>query len=110
MERRFGMRGQVDMPVIQYVDGYPHECRVIDISPRGLVLQRSKKLAQRPARFTYWIELLLEGGERRIHVVARPVWTSGRFQAMRYVEVNEADRLEIAELLDRVHRRGALLH
>jgi hypothetical protein len=29
---------------------------------------------------------------------------------MRYVAVNEVDQLEIAELLDRLGRRGTILH
>jgi hypothetical protein len=29
---------------------------------------------------------------------------------MRYVAVNDVDQLEIAELLDRLGRRGAVLH
>jgi hypothetical protein len=47
---------------------------------------------------------------RRIHALARPVWTQGTLQAMRYVAVNEVDQLEIAELLDRLGRRGTVLH
>jgi hypothetical protein len=104
------MRGQVDLPVIQHVDGFPHECRVVDISSRGLVVQRTKSLASRSERLFYWIELPMEGTDRRIHALARPVWTDGSLIAMRYVAVSEADQLEIAELLDRLGRRGALLH
>jgi len=110
MERRFGLRGQVDLPVIQHVDGFAHECRVVDISARGLVVQRTKCLASRPIRLMYRLELPLEGVSRRIHALARPVWTENLLQAMRYVTVNDVDQLEIAELLDRIGRRGALLH
>ncbi|HEX9295609.1 MAG TPA: hypothetical protein VF881_07235 [Polyangiaceae bacterium] len=111
MERRLGLRGQVDLPVIQHVDGFPHECRVVDISARGLVVQRTKSLSSRRSRLFYWLELpLLDGEGRRIHALARPVWTHGRLQAMRYVAVNEVDQLEIAELLDRLGRAGAVLH
>jgi hypothetical protein len=112
MERRLGLRGLVDLPVIQHVDGFPHECRVVDISARGLVVQRTKSLASRRTRLLYWLELpLLDGEGRRIHALARPVWTQGALQAMRYVTVNEVDQLEIAELLDRLGRRGTtVLH
>jgi len=112
MERRLGLRGLVDLPVIQHVDGFPHECRVVDISARGLVVQRTKSLASRRTRLLYWLELpLLDGEGRRIHALARPVWTQGSLQAMRYVTVNEVDQLEIAELLDRLGRRGTtVLH
>lgn len=110
MERRFGLRGQVDLPAIQHLDGFSHECRVVDISARGLVVQRTKVLAERPSRLMYRLELPIDGGERLIQAVARPVWTQGLLQAMRYVAVDEVDQLEIAELLDRLGRRGAVLH
>jgi hypothetical protein len=110
MERRLGLRGQVDLPAIQLLDGFGYECRVVDISPRGLVVQRTRALAERPSRLMYRLELPLDGGERRIKAVARPVWTEGLLQALRYVAVDEVDRLEIAELLDRLGRQGAVLH
>ncbi len=111
MERRLGLRGLVDLPVIQHVDGFPHECRVVDISARGLVVRRTKSLVERRSRLLYWIELpILDGEGRRVHALARPVWTAGPLQAMRYVAVNEGDQLEIAELLDRLGRKGTVLH
>jgi hypothetical protein len=111
MERRLGLRGLVDLPVIQHADGFPHECRVVDISARGLVVQRTRSLASRRSRLLYWLELpILDAEGRRIHALARPVWTQGSLQAMRYVAVNEVDQLEIAELLDRLGRRGTVLH
>ena len=110
MERRLGLRGQVDLPVIQHVDGFPHECRVVDISSRGMVVQRTKSLAARRSRLLYLMELPLDGQGRRVHALARPVWTHGKYQALRYVAVNEIDQLEIAEMLDRLGRRGTVLH
>ena len=110
MERRFGLRGQVDLPAIQYLDGFSHECRVVDISARGLVVQRTRLMAEKPWRLMYRLELPLDGGERAIQALARPVWTQGLMQAMRYVGVGDVDRLEIAELLDRLGRQGAVLH
>jgi hypothetical protein len=99
------------MPVIQHVDGFPHECRVVDISPRGLVVQRTKSLAARRSRLLYWLELpILDGEGRRIQALARPVWTAGALQAMRYVAVHQVDQLEIAEMLDKLGRQGTVLH
>jgi hypothetical protein len=109
MERRFGLRGQVDLPALQYLDGFSHECRVVDISARGLVVHRSKLMAERPWRLMYRLDLPLDA-ERSIQALARPVWTQGLLQAMRYVGVGDVDRLEIAELLDRLGRQGAVLH
>jgi hypothetical protein len=99
------------MPVIQHVDGFPHECRVVDISPRGLVVQRTKSLAARRSRLLYWLELpILDGEGRRIQALARPVWTAGALQAMRYVAVHQVDQLEIAEMLDKLGKQGTVLH
>lgn len=110
MERRISMRGQVDLPVIQHVDGFAHECRVVDISSRGLVVRRTRSLAHRHPRLLYTLDIALDGAVAPIRALARPVWTNGPFMAMRYVALSDVDQLEIAELLDRVARRGAVLH
>jgi hypothetical protein len=51
--------------------------------------------------------LAIELPERRLRVlaVARPVWHFGAQQAFRLVAVADADRLELAEHVDRVARR-----
>ena len=108
MERRSAMRAQIDFPVIQQVDGFSHACRGIDISSRGLVVRRPIGLAERGSRLVYSIELRV--GKRVIHTLARTVWTEGPLQAMRYVGISDADRLDIAEVLDDAGRRGAVLH
>lgn len=108
MERRLAMRGQMDFPVTQHVDGFPHACRGVDVSSRGLVIVRPPSLVGREPRLVYSIELSLEG--RTIHTLARTVWTEGPLQAMRYVGISDVDRLEIAEVLDEASRRGAILH
>lgn len=107
-ERRLAMRAQMDFPVIQHVDGFPHSCRGIDISPRGLVVMRPASLAEREPRLVYTIELLIGG--HPIQTLARPVWTEGELQAMRYVGISDADRLDIAEEIDRASQRGIVLH
>jgi hypothetical protein len=109
MERRLAMRGQFDFPVIQHVDGFPHECRCVDISANGMVIQRTKSLQNRAPRLYYWVEIPVDQGQR-VHALARPVWSKGPLMAMRYVAMNEVDQLEIAELVDRHWHRGAVLH
>jgi hypothetical protein len=102
------MRAQIDFPVIQHVDGFGHACRGIDISSRGLVVRRPARLLERDPRLLYSLELRI--GDRSIRTLARTVWTEGPLQAMRYVGMSDADRLEIAEELDRARRGGAVLH
>ena len=108
MERRSALRAQIDFPVIQHIDGFSHACRGVDISSRGLVLQRPTSLTERGPRLVYSIELRV--GRRVIHTLARTVWTEGPLQAMRYVGISDADRLDIAEVLDDAGRQGAVLH
>lgn len=107
-ERRLAKRAQLDFPVIQHVDGFPHACRGIDISPRGLVVRRPASLVEREPRLVYSIELRI--GDHSIRTLARTVWTEGALQAMRYVGLGDADRLDIAEMLDRASDEGAVLH
>ncbi len=107
-ERRLAMRAQLDFPVIQHVDGFPHACRGVDLSPRGLVIRRPATLVEREPRLVYSIELQIGG--HPIRTLARPVWTEGELQAMRYVGLSDADRLDIAEELDRARQEGRVLH
>lgn len=107
-ERRLAMRAQIDFPVIQHVDGFAHACRGIDVSSRGLVVRRPTSLVERDPRLLYSIELRI--GDRAIRTLARTVWTEGPLQAMRYVGMSDADKLDIAEVLDRARRKGTVLH
>jgi len=109
MERRIGSRAQVDLPVSAYVDGFQHQCRAVDLSVTGMVVERSRSLAVRVPSELNALELCL-AGHRPIRVRARTVWTEERFQAVRFVVVHDVDRLTIAEHLDRIVRRGESLH
>jgi hypothetical protein len=100
MERRMSSRGQVDVPICALVDGYRHACRAFDLSPTGMVFERSRAFAGRHLGQVSPFELYLPG-ERRIRARARPVWDQGRVMAVKFVMINDADRLTIAELLDR---------
>ena len=109
MERRIGSRAQVDLPVGAYVDGWWHPCRAVDLSARGMVVQRTKSLSGRS--ISQLNELALELGGRIIGVLARTVWHDGRMLAVRFVDMSDVDRLEIAEHLDEIaRRRRQLLH
>jgi hypothetical protein len=99
MERRISPRALVDYPLTAIVDGHRHHCRAIDLSVNGLVFQRSKSLMERELSQVTAFELSLGGG-RPIRVRARPVWSQERLQAIRFVSINDADRLTIAEHLD----------
>ncbi len=100
MERRMSSRAQVDVPICALVDGFRHACRAFDLSPTGMVFERSRAFAERPLAQVGAFEIDLPG-ERRIRARARPVWGKDRVTAVKFVMMNDADRLTIAELLDR---------
>lgn len=108
MERRVGSRAQVDLPVSAFVDGFRHHCRAVDLSVTGMVFERTKSLAARFVPQLSAFELAL--GMRPIRVRARTVWSQDRLQAVRFVVMNDVDRLTIAEHLDRMTRLREPLH
>ena len=100
MERRMSSRAQVDVPICALVDGFRHAGRAFDLSPTGMVFERSRSFAERHVTQASAFELYLPG-ERRIRARARPVWGKDRVMAVKFVMMHDVDRLTIAELLDR---------
>lgn len=109
MERRIASRAQVDVPICAFVDGFRHECRAVDLSPSGMVVQLSRGLSRRALPQVNPFEIYLDRG-RPIRTRARSVWVRDRLHAVRFVAMNDADRLTIAELLDGKVRRSEPLH
>ncbi len=108
MERRIASRAQVDVPICAFVDGFRHDCRAVDLSPSGMVVEVSRGLGRRALPQVNPFEIYL--GERLIRTRARSVWVHERLHAVRFVVMNDADRLTIAELLDRKVRLHEALH
>ncbi len=109
MERRIASRAQVDVPICAFVDGFRHDCRAVDLSPSGMVVEVSRGLGRRALPQVNPFEIDL-GGERPIRTRARSVWVRERLHAVRFVAMNDADKLTIAELLDRKVRLHEPLH
>jgi PilZ domain len=110
MERRFSSRAQVDVPVTAYVDGARHACRVIDLSASGMVFQQNRSLALLGELPTVNRFELFLGPNRPIRARARSVWSREGLQAVSFVLIHDADRLVIAEHLDRLARWHQMLH
>ncbi|MFO0566547.1 MAG: hypothetical protein U0263_12840 [Polyangiaceae bacterium] len=107
MERRVGLRGRTDFGVIAH-DGISRtRCRCIELSPTGIILD----LGRQPEPRGWLSKLTLELPERSQLIVAwaRPIWTRGNHQALRFVRMSDADRLTLAEHLDVLSLRGALV-
>jgi hypothetical protein len=109
MERRISMRAQVDVPICALVDGFRHECRAFDLSPLGMVFERTRSLVGRHVGQTAPYEIYLPGA-RPIRARGRPVWGKQRLLAVKFVVINDADRLTLAEVLDQKLRLRQPLH
>src|SRR5688500_12783938 len=109
MERRTGARAHVDFPLSAFLDGVRHECRAIELSPRGMVIEWPQSFSDRAATPIGAFELHVTG-VRPIRLRARTVWGRQRLQGLRFVWIHDTDRLAIAELLDDLVRIGEPLH
>ena len=109
MERRSGPRTLCDYSLTAIIDGYRHLCRAVDLSVSGLVVERSRALLDREFHQVTAFELDL-GATRPIRLRGRPIWTRDRLTAIRFVAINDADRLTLAEYLDRKRLLGDPLH
>lgn len=109
MERRSGPRTLCDYSLTVIIDGHRHACRAVDLSVGGLVLERSRSLVERELLQLTAFELDVGRG-RPIRLRGRPVWNRERLTAIRFVVINDADRLTIAEQLDRKRALRDPLH
>ena len=80
------------------------EARSADVSMGGILLVRDQPSFGATDRIYLTLELELPGNYRPIHTVARPIWSQGPFQALKFVQMSDTDRLSLAEHLDRSQR------
>jgi hypothetical protein len=109
MERRFGVRARTDFRVIARGGGLTLHCRGIEISPTGILLDRGRCAAAGHSLLFVHLELVLPERRRAIRAVARPIWRRGSQQAFKFIRIADVDRLTLAEHLDLLKRRGAVL-
>ena len=108
MERRVGLRGRTDFGVVARDGLFTSHCRGIEVSPTGIVVDRGRLVVGNDDRLIYKLELRLPERFNALLALARPVWTKGSQQALRFVRMSDPDRLTLAEHLDLVRLRGAL--
>ena len=99
----------VDLPAYYLLDGHRHACRTVDLSTTGMVVQRSRALAEREPHQLGAYEVHLEG-RKPIRVRARTVRSEGLLVAVRFVVVHDVDRLTIAEHADRLSKGRGSIH
>jgi len=97
--RRAGIRLDTLVTARAYRDGHALRAKVMDISASGALIrlqaQGSLPLVQR-------LELELETAT--LCTLARTVWQRGDVHAVRFIDLSDVDRLDIAEHLDIIER------
>lgn len=108
MERRLAQRARTDFPV-QTRDGrLESRCRGIELSSTGILLERGRQVRASDHTVLMNLELRLPERSKPIRALARSVWSFGTQQALKFVRINDADRLSLAEHIDLASLRGAL--
>ncbi|MBK7581007.1 MAG: hypothetical protein IPI67_12440 [Myxococcales bacterium] len=109
MERRVGLRGRTDFGVVAHDGVLASRCRGIEVSPTGIIVDRGRTPAEHHQGLLQKLVLRLPERSLPITVWARSVWVRGTHQAFRFVRMCDADRLTLAEHLDVLTLRGALV-
>ncbi len=106
MNRRVGLRARTDFQVIARDGSLAARCRGIEVSPGGIVLDRGRQVLPRHERIIIPLEMQLPERHKPLLALARPVWSFGTHQAMKFVRISDVDRLTLAEHLDLLNLRG----
>ncbi len=97
-DRRQEPRVTVDLLCRALVGREPRRYRVLDLSCGGALIEHG---SHSPPSAVHTI-LFDDGTNRGLHVLARTVWTSDKRHAVCFLALNEGDRLEVAEGIDRL--------
>jgi hypothetical protein len=110
MLTRFGLRARTDVEVIARHGHFTTRCRGIEVSPTGILLDRGPAGTSLEDHLLIELELRLPERVRVLHALARTVRSvGGNQQALRFVEMSDADRLTLAEHMDTVSLAGAAM-
>ncbi len=109
MERRVGVRARTDFGVIARQGQRRSRCRGIEVSAHGIVVDQGRAARPLTERLLVDLELRLPERMRSLHALARPVWSFGTQQALRFVRISDVDRLTLAEHMDLLRLRGVAL-
>ena len=110
MERRIGLRARTDFAITADNGFSELALRAVELSGSGVVIDRGRELLPDEVPMLLRLELKLPERCRTIQTLARPVRIQGRYQALRFISLNDADRLTLAEHVDLQQRRGSVLH
>ena len=97
-ERRAARRAPAHLFCNQYIDGTPFLGEALELSMSGALVRRV--MGPEVERACYALELGLAGDpERRVMLVASPVWRVGAYEAVKFVAQSLGDRLKLASLI-----------
>jgi hypothetical protein len=94
---------------VTHLGNQASECRAVEVSPSGIILDRGFDVALRPIPFLIRIEMRLPERLRPLFAWGRPIWCRGTEQALRFVGASDSDRLSLAEHIDLQRLRGVRL-
>jgi hypothetical protein len=109
MERRNAPRARTDLAVIARHGQFATHCRGIEISRAGIVLDRGPAGSRMNDHLLVDLELRLPERIHALHALARPVWSTGSQQGLRFVEISDVDRLTLAEHMDTLRLQGVAM-
>lgn len=102
-ERRLGLRVPAACWALLRDGERSVYAQTVELSPTGVVL---KLLDGSQTRFdperAYSLDVFVPGADRPLHSAARSVRAIGQLEAFEFLAMNEADRLTLAEHLDRL--------
>jgi len=83
----------------KYIDGYPYACRAVDISKRGILVERIRE--PKHGHTYYPVEIAIPGAWDRIWAWTRQVHAKGRRQALRFVAMDAFDQVMLDQYFGR---------
>src|SRR5262245_11849774 len=97
------VRAEIEFPVIEREGGFSFWCRAINVSPGGILIDRGDQ-AQKGRGSLMRLELHLPGVATPLEVNASFVWSEGSKLGLKFVGLDDADRLTLTETLDAVRK------
>ena len=102
-------RAEIEFPVIERDGGFSFWCRALNVSSSGILIDRGDQSAKRRGSLIR-LELHLPGQPEPIEVNASFVWSDGSKLGLKFVGLDDAARLALAEALDAVRKCGGVLN
>ena len=103
VERRLGLRVPAACWALLKGGGRSVYSRTVEISPTGAVL---KLLDDSETRFdraqSFELDIFVPGAALPVHAIVRPARAVGQLEAFEFTTMSSADRLTLAEYLDRL--------